>query len=110
MKQSGLKQTDMQRKYREENPFCEICGRFPGHVHHINHRHSDDREDNFVTLCPQHHTFGQNCPHRGSELLFIEQNRLYVNPKWHERYRMLKGKQGYQAEIKKIYGTETMQC
>jgi hypothetical protein len=71
--------------------------------HHINHIHKDDREENFFSLCFEHHVSGKNCPHGGSELLFIEWNRLTDHPKWRERYEQLKGKKDYQKKVDEIF-------
>jgi len=104
LKKYKWKQTEAQGKYHDEHPNCEICGQpaMPT-PHHIDHIHKHDEEENFFSLCGKHHVNGQNCPHRGSELLFIERNNLCEHPKWKAQYEKLKSKQEYQAKIKKVW-------
>jgi len=61
-KKRTREEQEAQRKYREENPDCVICGK-KGTTHHIVNRSAGGGvdDDNFITLCSYHH----DLVHRG---------------------------------------------
>jgi len=45
------------RAYGREHPFCETCGTYGIHVHHIKTRGAGgtDKPENLIALCPECH-------------------------------------------------------
>ncbi len=73
----NMKYRTLAKKYHNEN--CVVCG-FDKvlDVHHINEQHNDDRKENLIFLCPNHHEMFHS-KYRDEIVPHIEK---YVEDKW----------------------------
>ena len=58
MSKSTKREPSIIKDYRKLYQWCEVCGTYGVHVHHIKTRGAGGTDEvlNLISLCPEHHT------------------------------------------------------